>query len=199
MTIEQQAADCDHVHISSQKAADRFCRSSDDGFVFIQRSVKDDWHSRLRMEPTDQSVIQRIRPLRHSLQTTAAVDMSHRRNDRMFLGPNRKHLFHVRRRFTNLEPIPDVFFQNARGKRAEFFAKFDPQIDDVPHVCASGVRQQSAIAKCSSSKLHRPLKPSHNIPVNHQIRHAIDKARVIQQLIRQASSVRRRNCLIVGR
>ena len=63
MAIYEYAPDHDHIHISPQEATDRLSRSSDDGFVLVQRRIQNNRHTRLLMESADQAVLQRIRQL----------------------------------------------------------------------------------------------------------------------------------------
>ena len=59
-----------------------------------------------------------------------------------------------------LEPLADVFAQDARGEGAEAFASFYLQVENVLHVRAARVAEDGAVAEGARTPFHAALEPA---------------------------------------
>ena len=49
-SLDEKAAEHEHIHSGAQEAIERFFGAADDGFVFVERSVEDEGDAGLEME-----------------------------------------------------------------------------------------------------------------------------------------------------
>ena len=63
-----------------------------------------------------------------------------------------------------------MFGEDAGGKGTKFLAELYVLVDEIFHVGARGVGQDTASPQCTGSELHGALKPAHDIPLGKQLR-----------------------------
>ena len=145
MPINQVIAEHDRVHVGTQEAGNRFAGRPHNRLIFIERGIEQNRNTRSPMELGNQLMVKRIGDAGDRLQTTAAIDVGHCRDQGMLLASDREYFLHVGSRLVDFKPLTDMLLEDAGGKRTELLPKFDPQIDDVAHIRSTWIGDQRAI------------------------------------------------------
>ncbi len=187
------------IHIGAQETLNRLFRRSYHRFVFIERRIQQNRDPGPAEELRDQSVVQRVRLLRDTLQSSAAIDVSDCRDLFTDLWSDREYFLHVRSGFIDFEPPGNLFFQDAWGERPELLAEFDPQIDNVPHIRATWVCQERPVPKRSRTELHATLEPAHHVAIENGIDRCTDQVVFREQVERYSILLYRVLAFVIGR
>src|SRR5262245_4116756 len=178
--FNQTFTEHENVQPASDERAERLSRRVDDRFTFeIERRIQHHRHAGRLTECLDQLVICGAQMVVHGLQPSSTVDMGNCRHEVLLAFVHIHDVQHeasriVLRRVSQVEVLFCPFGENRRGKRTERLTELDLDVDDVLHVRASRISENTSTPERARSPFEPTVEPADDFACPEMSDHALD-------------------------